>query len=127
MSESSDFISKFNKFETRHRAFISVVIKPIFVIITFLAVGYYTLWMESTYLRQDKFQTYLDKQENFLQTQFELTQSKLENIMQTQLVYAEQLKGYNTVVSGLQKQLDQISERTTYLERYYKNYPPQHP
>jgi len=121
---SDKFIEKLNVFESRHRPFINLIIKPLLTMTVFLAVGYYTMWMSTTYVKQDKFVDYMKqqieldkKQDEILKTRFEVTQGKLEIIINNQVSFTEQLKTYNQLLGGFQKQLDNIDSRVTYLER----------
>ena len=121
---SDKFIEKLNVFESRHRPFINLIIKPLLTVTVFLAVGYYTMWMSTTYVKQDKFVDYMKqqieldkKQDEILKTRFEVTQGKLEIIINNQVSFTEQLKTYNQLLGGFQKQLDNIDNRVTYLER----------
>jgi len=121
---SDKFIEKLNVFESRHRPFINLIIKPLLTMTVFLAVGYYTMWMSTTYVKQDKFVDYMKqqieldkKQDEILKTRFEVTQGKLEIIINNQVSFTEQLKTYNQLLGGFQKQLDNIDGRVTYLER----------
>jgi hypothetical protein len=114
---SDKFIEKLNVFEQRHRPFINLIIKPLLTVTLFLAVGYYTMWMSTTYVKQDNFRTYTEKQDEIFKNRFEVTQSKLETIINNQTAFAEQLKSYNQLSSIFQKQLDNLNDKVTYLER----------
>jgi hypothetical protein len=121
---SDKFIEKLNVFESKHSPFINLIIKPLLSVTVFLAVGYYTMWMSTTYVKQDKFVDYMKqqveldkKQDEILKTRFEVTQGKLEIIINNQVSFTEQLKTYNQLTSGIQKQLDNNDGRLTYLER----------
>jgi type IV secretory pathway VirB4 component len=81
--------------------------------------------MSTTYVKQDKFVDYMKqqieldkKQDEILKTRFEVTQGKLEIIINNQVSFTEQLKTYNQLLGGFQKQLDNIDSRVTYLERH---------
>lgn len=121
---SDKFIEKLNFFEQKHRPFINLIIKPLLTVTVFLAVGYYTMWMSTTYVKQDKFSEYMKqqieldkKQDEVLKNRFEVTQGKLEIIINNQTSFTEQLKAYNQLLGGFQKQLDNLDSRLTYLER----------
>ena len=97
-------------------------------LIAFLSVGYYTMWLSTNYVRQDKFSNYVEKQllsdkqqDDAAKARFELTQTKLETIINQQIVFNEQLKTYNTIMTSHQKQLDHLNDRVLYLERRGKN------
>lgn len=122
---SDKFIEKLNFFEQKHRPFINLIIKPLLTVSIFLAVGYYTMWMSTTYVKQDKFTDYLKqqieldkKQDEVLKNRFEITQSKLEVIINNQVSFTEQLKAYNQLLSNFQRQLDGVNDRVTYIERH---------
>jgi hypothetical protein len=122
--KSDKFIEKLNLFELKHRPFINLIIKPLLTVTVFLAVGYYTMWMSTTYVKQDKFVDYMKqqieldkKQDEILKNRFDVTQGKLEIIINNQVSFTEQLKAYNQLLGGFQKQLDNIDNRVTYLER----------
>lgn len=114
---SDKFIEKLNFFEQRHRPFINLIIKPLLTVTLFLAVGYYTLWMSTTYVKQDNFRTYTEKQDEILKNRFEITQSKLETIIHNEITFSEQLKSYNQISDIFQKQLDHLNTEVAYLER----------
>lgn len=117
-------MDRFNDFENKHRAFINLIIKPLLTLVAFLSMGYYTMWLSTNYVRQDKFSMYIEKQismdrqqDDVYKTRFDLTQSKLEIIITQQTIFNEQLKTYNTLMASYQKQLDSINDRIIYLER----------
>jgi hypothetical protein len=119
-----NFIEKLNIFESNHRSFINLIIKPLMTMLIFLAVGYYTLWMSTNYVKQDKFGNFVEKQieadkrqDEITKTRFEVTQVKLETIINQQVAYGEQLKAYNQLLSNQQKQIDSLDGRVIYLER----------
>lgn len=123
-TEPKSIVDKLVVFELTHRAFLNVVFKPLLTIMIFLAMGYYTMWLSTNYVKADKFTTYVEKQiqsdkaqDEILKSRFEITQTKLETIINQQTAYAEQLKAYNQVLSNFQKQVDSIDNRIVYLER----------
>jgi hypothetical protein len=122
---SDKFIEKLNFFEQKHRPFINLIVKPLMTVSIFLAVGYYTMWMSTTYVKQDKFTDYLKqqieldkKQDEVLKNRFEVTQGKLEVIINNQVSFTEQLRAYNQLLSNFQKQLDGVNDRVTFIERH---------
>jgi hypothetical protein len=126
-TEPKSIVDKLVVFELTHRAFLNVVFKPLLTVMVFLAMGYYTMWLSTNYVKADKFTAYVEKQiqsdklqDEILKTRFELTQTKLETIINQQTAYTEQLKAYNQVLSNFQKQVDSIDSRLVYLER--RNY-----
>jgi hypothetical protein len=123
----SDTFTKFNAFESKHRAFINLIVKPLLTLVAFLSMGYYTMWLSTNYVRQDKFTEYVEKQisadkqqDENAKSRFDITQTKLETLISQQLIFNEQLKTYNTLMSSYQKQLDLLNERVLYLERATK-------
>ncbi len=118
-----------NDFELKHRAFISLIVRPLFMLLIFLSVGYYTMWLSSTYVKQSDFKIWIEKQvaqdtkqDELSKTRFEVVQTKLDSLINQQVVYTEQLKSFNQVVSNQQKQMDSLSERVTYIERNISKY-----
>jgi hypothetical protein len=123
-NSETNFISKLNKFEEKNRAFISLMLKPMLTLLVFLSVGYYTLWMSTNYVKQDKFAAYIEKQiileknkDDVYTSRFQLTQNKLETIINQQSVFNEQLKTYNIQMISYQKQIDSFSDRLLFVER----------
>lgn len=123
-TDPKSIVDKLVVFEFTHRAFLNVVFKPLLTVMIFLAMGYYTMWLSTNYVKADKFTTYVEKQiqsdkaqDEILKSRFEITQTKLETIINQQTAYAEQLKAYNQVLSNFQKQIDSIDNRIVYLER----------
>lgn len=120
-------IYKLNDFEDKHRAIINLIIKPLLTLIAFLSIGYYTMWLSTNYVRQDKFSSYVEKQMAFdkhqdelMKSRFETTQIKLETIINQQTIFNEQLKTFNTITASYQKQIDSLSDRIIYIERKTK-------
>jgi len=120
----TDFLNKLNKFEEKNKALINLILKPVLTLTVFLAVGYYTLWMSTSYVKQDKFSAYIDKQiaadkekDEVFKNRFDLTQNKLETIINQQSIFTEQLKTYNTLMISNQKQMDSFGERLLFVER----------
>jgi hypothetical protein len=98
--------------------------KPAVMLLVALVFGYVTMWLSTNFVKQDKFAAYVDKQIASDQRQdidaknrFEITQQKLEQIINQQVSYTEQLKAYNQVMLGIQKQVDNIDERVKFIER----------
>ncbi len=123
-SSKSNLIDFLNQFEVKHRAFISLILRPLFMLLMFLSVGYYTMWLSSTYVKQTQFVQYLEKQDiedakqdELSKTRFEVVQTKLDSLINQQTIYTEQLKSFNQILSNQQKQMDNLDERITYLER----------
>jgi hypothetical protein len=124
-----NFISKFNILEEKHRAFINLIIKPLMSVIVFLSVGYYTMWLSTNYVRQDKFFEFVEKQtkadeqqDDASKARFEVTQTKLETIINQQVAYTEQIKTLNSMLLSYQKQVDELNDRILYLERNQRLY-----
>lgn len=125
-NSKSNIIDLLNGFENKHRAFISLILRPLFMLLMFLSVGYYTMWLSSTYVKQTQFGQYIDKQDvedakqdELAKTRFEIVQTKLDSIINQQTIYTEQLKSINQLISNQQKDVDSLNERITYLERNY--------
>jgi hypothetical protein len=100
------------------------LIKPAIMLIAFTMFSYATLWMGQHYVTNEKFGEYVErqvkadeKQDEILKQRFDITQAKLETIINQQVSYTEQLKAYNQIMIGMQKQLDSIDNRVIYLER----------
>lgn len=94
------------------------------MLLMFLSVGYYTMWLSSTYVKQTQFVQYLEKQDTedakqdeLGKSRFEIVQTKLDSLINQQTIYTEQLKSLNQLLSNQQKQMDNLDERITYLER----------
>jgi peptidoglycan hydrolase CwlO-like protein len=124
-----NFVSKFNILEEKHRAFINLIIKPLMSLIIFLSVGYYTMWLSTNYVRQDKFFDFVEKQtkadeqqDDSSKARFEVTQIKLETIINQQVAYTEQIKTLNAMLLSYQKQVDELNDRILYLERNQRLY-----
>lgn len=117
-------VDKLSVFEDKHRPFLNLIIRPLLMLVVFLAVGYYTLWMSTNYVKADKFSMYVERQikadetqDSISKTRFDIIQTKLETIINQQIAYTEQLKAYNQLLSNFQKQVDSIDSRLMYLER----------
>lgn len=128
-SNKGNIIEFLNGFESKHRAFISLVLRPLFMLLMFLSVGYYTMWLSSTYVKQTQFGQYTEKQDiedakqdELAKTRFEIVQTKLDAIINQQTIYTEQLKSINQLIVNQQEDVDDLNERVTYLERNYRLY-----
>jgi hypothetical protein len=117
-------VDKLTTFEDKHRPFFNLIIRPMLMLIVFLAIGYYTMWMTTNYVKTDKFVDYSEKQiaedkqqDEMSKNRFEITQSKLDVVINNQTAFTEQLKAYNQVMGSYQKQMDSFNERIIYLER----------
>jgi hypothetical protein len=124
-----NIIEFLNQFEVKHRAFISLILRPLFMLLMFLSVGYYTMWLSSTYVKQTQFVQYIEKQDvedakqdELAKTRFEVVQTKLDAIINQQTIYTEQLKSVNQLMVNQQKDVDDLNERVTYIERNIRNY-----
>ena len=98
--------------------------KPAVMLLVALVFGYVTMWLSTNFVKQDKFAAYVDKQiasdqrqDQDAKNRFDITQQKLEQIINQQVSYTEQLKAYNQVMLGIQKQVDNIDERVKFIER----------
>jgi hypothetical protein len=102
-----------------HPSIIAPLLKPFFMFILFLAIGYYTLWMSANYVKRDAFEAYTTKQDQLLNSRFDLIQNRLESILNQQIVTSEQFKNLNLILNTQQKSLDTLNDRLTFLERNY--------
>jgi hypothetical protein len=130
MSSKGNLVDFLEQFETKHKSFINLILRPIFMLLIFLSIGYYTTWLSANYVHQENFSKYIEKQfendkkqDEFSRNRFEVTQSKLDAIINQQVAYTEQLKAYNGLLINYQKQLDNINDRLLYIERGYKKNP----
>jgi hypothetical protein len=119
-------LDPFTHLDVPNNKWYSFLIKPAVMIIAFMMFSYATLWMGQHYVTNEKFGEYVEKQvksderqDSEAQKRFEITQAKLETIINQQVSYSEQLKAYNTIMLGIQKQVDSIDNRVIYLERYH--------
>jgi peptidoglycan hydrolase CwlO-like protein len=120
--EHVDIFDKLSFFEQKHRSFINLFVKPLVACLAFLAIGYYTSWLSTNYVKKELFEQYIERQDKIYESRFQVTSSKLETIIAQQISFSEQFKSLNMQISSTQKNLDSINERITYLERlYYKN------
>lgn len=124
----TNLIEFLNNFELKHKSFINLILRPLFMLLVFLSVGYYTMWLSATYVKQEDFKIYIEKQFNndakqdeLAKNRFDVVQSKLDALITQQTSYTEQLKSYNQLTSHFQKQLDGIDQRILYLERKVTN------
>lgn len=104
------------------------LIKPALMFAIFIVLGYITTWLSVNFVKQDKFGEYVQRQmeadkkmSEQQQSRWELTQQKLETIINQQTAYTEQLKAYNQILLGIQKQVDNLDDRLKYLERTTHN------
>jgi uncharacterized protein YxeA len=100
------------------------LLKPLIMLAAFIIFGYATTWLSINFVKQDKFAEYVQKQievdkvqEHSQQSRWEITQQKLETIINQQTAYSEQLKAYNQIMLGIQKQVDNLDERLKFVER----------
>lgn len=111
-------------FIQKYGTWIQFFAKPLLTIAGIIFLGYFTMWLSLNYVKQDQFSEYVDKQiaqdkQQDVQSKerFEIIQSKLETIITQQVSYTEQLKAYNQVMLGIQKQVDGLDDRLKYIER----------
>lgn len=122
IKNEDNIVDKINVFEGRHRAFLNLIVKPFGTLLVFLALGYYTMWMSTNYVKIENFTNYVNKQETLISSNFAQTQTQLQTIINQQVSFTEQLKAYNSQISGYQKTLDALSDRIMYIERnFHKN------
>lgn len=127
-SKAASLVDKLTTFEGTHRSFINLILRPMLMFIIFLGVGYYTMWLSTNYVKTDKFAAYAEKQiqadkqqDEIAKNRFEITQTKLETIINQQVAYTEQLKAYNQLMANYQKQMDSVTDRIIYLERWQRD------
>jgi intein/homing endonuclease len=123
--QSSDFFDRISSFEHKHRSFINLFVKPLIAAFVFLGIGYYTSWLSENYVKKEIFEKVIERQEALYKNGFEVANTKLETIISQQIMFSEQFKGLNNQINNTQKDVDGISERITYLERYYRGKPTQ--
>lgn len=99
-------------------------LKPIVTLIILVFFSYFTMWLSLNYVKNDTFAAYVERQlandeeQDRLATQrFDAIQNRLETILTQQVSYTEQLKAYNQVMLGIQKQVDSLDDRVKYIER----------
>jgi hypothetical protein len=108
-------------------SWIAYFAKPAIMLLCAIFLGYITLWLNTNFVKQDKFAMYVDKQiendkrqDEVFKNRFDITQTKLETIINQQVSYTEQLKAYNQIMISIQKQVDNIDERVKFIERQAK-------
>ena len=126
MSELDPFnpISHLESTTKNASSWIGYFAKPFVMLVAAILIGYITMWMNINYVKQDKFAEYVKvqidndkRQDEILKNRFDLTQTKLETIINQQVSYTEQLKAYNQIMLGIQKQVDNLDDRVKYIER----------
>ena len=75
--------------------------------------------MSANYVKRDAFEAYTTKQDQLLNSRFDLIQNRLESILNQQIVTSEQFKNLNLILNTQQKSLDTLNDRLTFLERNY--------
>ena len=121
-------VDKMTDFEGKHRPFLNLILRPLLMIVIFLAVGYYTMWMSTNYVKTEKMETILQKQsetdkqqDETAKARFDVIQSKLDTVINNQTAFIEQLKAYNQLMAAYQKQMDSVNDRIIWLERKHDN------
>lgn len=117
-------LSNLNSSKDKAKGWIEYFSKPLAMLVISILFGYVTMWMSLNYVKQDKFTEYVKKQldndktqDEITKNRFDITQTKLETIINQQISYTEQLKAYNQLILGLQKQVDNLDDRVKYIER----------
>lgn len=110
--------------KSKDASWLSYFFKPLMSLVGIVVIGYFTMWMSLNYVKQDKFAEYVEKQMNqdlqqdkLSKERFDVIQAKLETIITQQVSYTEQLKAYNQIMLGIQKQVDSLDDRVKYIER----------
>jgi hypothetical protein len=117
-------ISSLDSSKDKNKTWIEYFSKPFVLLVVSILFGYVTMWMSINYVKQDKFSEYVKKQlesdktqDEILKNRYDVTQTKLETIINQQISYTEQLKAYNQLLLGIQKQVDNLDDRVKYIER----------
>lgn len=126
-----DPLSHLESTKSKDVSWFQYFLKPIIILTVLILFGYFTMWMSLNYVRQDQFIEYVQKQmeqdkqqDSIAKERFDVTQTKLETIINQQVSYTEQLKAYNQVMLGIQKQVDSLDDRVKYIERSDRAYKP---
>jgi hypothetical protein len=119
-----DPLSFLENAKSKDASWLTYFFKPIMSLLGIVVIGYFTMWMSLNYVKQDKFAEYVEKQmlqdsqqDKVSKERFDLIQAKLETIITQQVSYTEQLKAYNQIMLGIQKQVDSLDDRVKYIER----------
>jgi hypothetical protein len=117
-------LSYLDSSKPKDTSWFTYLLKPIIMIAFVILLGYVTMWMSLNYVKQDQFAKYVQqqmdadkRQDGVSSERFEIIQSKLEIIINQQVSYTEQLKAYNQIMVGIQKQVDGLDDRVKYVER----------
>jgi len=102
-----------------HPAIMGTLLKGVLGFFAFICIGYYTLWLSSNYVKKETFDAYTTKQDQILNSRFDIIQNKLEVILNQQIITTEQFKNLNVILTTQQKSLDNLNDRLTFLERNY--------
>ena len=102
-----------------HPAIMGTLLKSVLGFFAFICIGYYTLWLSSNYVKKETFDAYTTKQDQVLNSRFDIIQNKLEVILNQQIITTEQFKNLNLILGTQQKSLDNLNDRLTFLERNY--------
>lgn len=121
---SDQFIEKLNFFEQKHRPFINLIIKPLLTLLLFLSIGYYSMYMSTTYVKQDKFNEYVKVQSDDAKTRGltdqlsnEKIMGKLEEILKNEAHYDSTLEYYGKTLTALHESDVKMSDRLFQDER----------
>jgi hypothetical protein len=119
-----DPLSHLESTKSKDISWFQYFLKPIVALIILVCFGYFTMWLSLNYVRNDTFTEFVEKQiindqkqDNIARERFDVIQAKLETIITQQVSYTEQLKAYNQVMIGIQKQVDNLDDRVKYIER----------
>jgi hypothetical protein len=117
-------LSSLDSSKDKNKTWIEYFSKPFVLLVVSILFGYVTMWMSINYVKQDKFSEYVKKQlesdttqDEIMKNRYDVTQTKLETIINQQISYTEQLKAYNQLLLGIQKQVDNLDDRVKYIER----------
>lgn len=119
-----DPLSHLESTKSKDISWFQYFLKPIIALIVLVCFGYFTMWLSLNYVKNDTFTAFVErqiindqKQDSVAKERFDVIQSKLETIITQQVSYTEQLKAYNQVMIGIQKQVDNLDDRVKYIER----------
>lgn len=119
-----DPLSHLESTKSKDISWFQYFLKPIIALIVLVCFGYFTMWLSLNYVKNDTFAEFVEKQiindekqDSVARERFDVIQTKLETIITQQVSYTEQLKAYNQVMIGIQKQVDNLDDRVKYIER----------
>jgi len=109
----SSLLHKFESLLHKYPALFTYIIKPAFVLIVAILIGYFSLWMNANYLGRKEFAAHEVKQEFILKE----INGKLTEIL---IVTAKTDTKVSSIKESIEEQkhdTDKLETRVTYLER----------